>query len=129
MSSRGGDRPGNAGAAARKASKPAAPLVTPAPAIAGPHRASARGQVNPQERPPAWAMRSPAAFTAWRIARYGLPGNMMAHERPVLILSLQQMLREPLSSHVRTRVRSALRALGVSPADMPSGPSRTTHGA
>jgi len=111
MSLRGGDR----------SSKP---LVTPAPAIAGMHRASARGQVNLNERPPGWAQRSPAAMTVWQVARYGLAHNMTAHEHPVLVMALQQMLREQLPGRVRTQVRTTLTHLGVSKRDMPNGPPR-----
>lgn len=111
MSTRSGDsRPGS--------------LVRPAPAIAGPHRASARGAVTPDAQMPPWATQSGATRIVYQILRNGLPAHMTAHERPLLELNLIEMLRGELPAHVRTAARRTLAQLGVAPENMPHRPPR-----
>ena len=90
------------------------PLVEPSPAIRGPHRASARGQVTPDALMPAWAKQSEASRIVYQILRNGLPYDMTAHEQALLILNLQHMITEEvLPDDVFYAAVRQLRALGV----------------
>ncbi|HET8908115.1 MAG TPA: phage minor head protein, partial [Ktedonobacterales bacterium] len=91
-------------------------LVEPSPRIAGPHRASARGQLTPLEQMPAWAKQSEAARIVYQILRNGLPYDLMSHEQGLLVLNLIEMLKDNLPPNVRLAVIRQLRLLG---ADVP----------
>ena len=80
---------------------------------AGKLRASDLGAVTPDELMPAWAKQSLASRNVYQILRNGLPYNMTAHEQGLLIINLEQMLKDDLPINVRVAVIRQLRALGI----------------
>jgi|GEM_PF-2479630 len=97
----------------------AARLVQPSPEIMeklanGTLRYTDLGKVTPDALMPAWAKSSESSRIVYQILRNGLPYDMTAHERGLLVTNLTQMLGETLPTNVRAAVERQLEALGQS---------------
>ena len=93
-------------------------LVQPSPEILdklrlGTLRYTDLGKITPDALMPAWAKSSDASRIVYQILRNGLPYDMTAHERGLLLVNMEQMLRETLPTNVRAAVERQLDALGA----------------